>query len=220
MTVDTLVAAPVTLPRVNLLPQEINAANAAQKVRFVLAGGLIVVVAGMGFLYISAGNTVSDAESRLADAQSQTKVLKGQVAAHAAITPLKNDVTSRRQLLSSAMAQNIPWALYMNDVQLALPPGSRLVTWTMSVSPPSVAAGTGFASNGTAVWTITGQAKSFDAVAKVIESIQQLSQVDSVIVTTATDTVDPDSGEKVVNFTLSARMNDKAIRPYVVKAGS
>ena len=218
MTVDTLVAAPVTLPRVNLLPQEINAANAAQKMRFVLAGGLVVVLAGMGYMYVSAGNSVTDAESRLGESQSQTRQLQNQVASHGTIAPLKAEVAARALKLNSAMAQNVPWAFYLNDVQLALPPGVRLVSWSMTLSPVVPPAGT-FASNGVASWTIAGQAKSYEAVAKVIESLQRLDQVDSVLVTAATDAVDTDSGQRLVTFALSARMNDKAIRPYAVKAG-
>jgi len=80
-------------------------------------------------------------------------------------------------------------------------------------------AGTAFGSNGVATWSITGEAKSYETVAKVIESVQQLAQVDSVLVTKASYTEDKDSGEKIVSFILSARMNDKAIRPYL-KAGN
>ncbi|MCW2751893.1 MAG: hypothetical protein JWR83_3003 [Aeromicrobium sp.] len=221
MTVDTLVAAPVTLPRINLLPQEINEANTARKVK----AGLVLVIAvaamGTGYLYLSASSSAADAQTKLTTATAATQKLKQSVASHNKVAPLKSEIATRSSLLSGAMARNVPWAFYLSDVQLKLPRGARLTTWTLALSPPTTpgAAATVFGSNGVATWTIAGEAKRYEDVALVIESLQQLDQVDSVFVSSATTVVDAISGRLVVDFSLTARMNDSAIVPYSLKVG-
>ena len=220
MSVETLVAAPVTLPRVNLLPQEANAADAARKVKLILAGVLVAVLGGVGYLYTTADASVNDAQGQFDAAQATTNNLKKQVAAHGAVTPLKAEVENRTLLIHAAMSMNVPWAIYLNDVQLNLPRGARLTSWTVQLTPPSQGGpAVGFGSNGVASWIISGEAKRFEDVALVVESISQLSQVDSVLVTKATDALDPSSGRPLVSYTLTARVNSTAIVPYNPKAG-
>jgi Tfp pilus assembly protein PilN len=221
MSLDTLVSSvPVTLPRVNLLPQEINEANAARRLKVVLAAGLAVVVAGVGFVYVSAGGAVTEAQQHLDQAQSTTTSLRAEVARHNTVTPLKLDVQSRTTLLLAAMSGNIPWAFYMNDMQLGLPSGVRLVTWQMQSSSAGASGpATAFGSNGVATWTITGEAKRFEDVALVVESLQQLDAVDSVFVTKASSVVDQISGQPIIQWTATCRLNNKALRPFSAKLG-
>jgi hypothetical protein len=222
MSIETLVAAPVTLPRVNLLPREANAADAARKVKLILAGVLVVVLGGVGYVYTGANSSVDDAQAQLDAAEATTAKLKTQVAAHGTVTPLKAQLDVRTQLMKTAMGLNVPWATYLNDVQLNLPRGARLVGWTIQLAPPALpgaGAATVFASNGVAMWTMTGEAKKFEDVALVVESLSQLSQVDSVLVTKATEAIDSSSGRPLVSFTLSARVNSTALVPYNPKAG-
>jgi Tfp pilus assembly protein PilN len=219
MSLDTLVAAPVSLPRVNLLPPEVNAADAARRVRFALAGGLVAVVAIIGYFYMAAGNAVTESQTHVDAAQAATGRLKAQLAQHNTITPLKNEVQTRSTLLSDAMAQNVPWAFYMNDLQLVFPRGARLTTWSMQLSPSQASGGTTFGSDGVAAWSISGEAKSFEDVARVIEALQGLDQVDSVYVTSAADALDPTTGHNIVTFILTTRMNQKAIHPYALEVG-
>lgn len=219
MTVDTLVATPVVLPRVNLLPQEINEAGAARRAKGMLVVALVTVVAGVGFAYVSAGNTVTGAQADLEKTQATTAKLNQDVAKHSAITPLKRNVEVRTQLLKDAMAMHIPWSFYLNDVQ-RLPRGARLVTWQFALTPPAAGAdATAFGSGGVATWTITGEAKRFEDVALVAESLQALDEVDSVLITQATEFDDTVSGETLIQFALTARMNAKAPAPYSPKVG-
>ncbi|MCU1676345.1 MAG: Fimbrial assembly family protein, partial [Frankiales bacterium] len=202
MTIDTLVQAPVTLPRVNLLPQEANAADAARRVKLMLGLAMAAVLGGVGYMNMAAGASVSAAQTDLDTAQAQTRTLKNQIAQHSSITPLKTEVESRNALLATAMAMNVPWATYLNDVQLTLPRGARLVSWQIQLAAATPGApSTGFASNGVASWTITGEAKRFEDVALVMESLQRLSQVDSVLVTQASEGIDSISGKSLVTFT-------------------
>ncbi|MEA2484669.1 MAG: type pilus assembly protein PilN [Thermoleophilaceae bacterium] len=221
MTVDTLVAAPVILPRINLLPQEINEANTARKAKAGLGAVIVAAALGTGYLYMSASSSAVDAQTKLDAAAAQTRTLQQQVAQHNTVAPVKAELAARSALISGAMANNVPWAFYLADVQLDLPRGARLVTWSMALSPATTAGApaTVFGSNGVATWTITGEAKRYEDVALVIESIAQLDPVDSVFVSSATTAVDAISGRSIVNFSLSARMNDKAVVPYSLKAG-
>jgi hypothetical protein len=221
MTVDTLVAAPVTLPRVNLLPQEINAASAARKAKMGLALVVVLAVVGVGYMYTSASASVTSAQTDLDTAKNATAQLQRTLQQHNTVQPLKKELTDRTALLSGAMERYVPWARYLNDIQLGLPRGARLVTWQIQLTAPSAATnGTGaFGAGGVAAWTITGEAKRYEDVALVIESLQQLNNVDSVAVTKASDALDPSSGQKIVQFTLSARVNDNALASNSNKVG-
>jgi hypothetical protein len=222
MTVETLVAAPVTLPRVNLLPQEINAATAARKAKMALSLVVVLAIAGVGYMYTSALASVTSAQADLDTAKNATAQLQRTLLQHNTVQPLKQELSDRTALLTGALERSVPWARYLNDMQLGLPRGARLVSWQIQLSPPSAAANgsAAFGLGGVAAWTITGEAKRYEDVALVIESLQQLDNVDSVLVTKASDVVDQSSGQKIVQFTLSARVNDKALANNGIKVGS
>lgn len=221
MSVDTLVAAPVKLPRVNLLPQEINEANAARRVKFGLASVVVAAVGVVGVLYTGASGSAAAAQVELDDATATTAKLQADVRAHGSAKPVKDEVKQRRDKLKLAMRQNIPWAFYLNDVQLVLPRGARLLTWQLKIEAPAAgSANAAFSTGGEALWTITGEARRYEDVALVIEALEQLDEVDSVFATTAEWKEDPVSKRMIVAYSLTSRMNEKALAEYAPEVGN
>ncbi len=221
MSVDTLVVAPARLPRVNLLPQEINEANKARQVKLGLVAAVVVSAVGMGYLTMTAGSQVTTAQTSYDAAQTKTQALQAEQSKHAGITSLKAQVTQREMLLSTAMADNVRWAGFLNDVRIAIPRGVRFQTWAVTVTPPTAQSGqplTAFGSGGVATWQITGQGKSYEDVAKLIESLYKMQAVDSAYTTSVKKEADSASKKVVYPFTLQARVSQDATAPYQPKA--
>ena len=222
MSVDTLVIAPTRLPRVNLLPQEINEAAKARQVKVMLAAAVMATVAGMGYLTMSAGSSVNDAQGQYDAAQTKTRGMQTELAKHTGITAVKADVVQRETLLATAMGQNVKWANFLNDVRIAIPRGVRFESWTTTVTPLSTtpsAVGGAFGTNGTASWVFTGQAKSYEDIAKLIEALYKMKSVDSAYATSAKSGLDGPSRKSVYTFSLQARVSQDAVAPYKPKAG-
>ncbi|MCW2560900.1 MAG: Fimbrial assembly family protein [Mycobacterium sp.] len=220
MSVDTLVVAVPRLPRVNLLPQEINEANKARQVKLGLVAVVVATALGMGYLTVTAGSSVGEAQDSYDAAQRKTQTLKVELSKHTGITALKAQVVERQNLLNAAMSQNVEWGAFLNDVRLGMPRGARLQTWNISLSPPATAAtGATFGSGGVATWAFTGQAATYEDVAKLIESIYKIQAVDSVYATAVKKDTDVSSKKTVYTFSLQARVSSQALAPYNPKAG-
>ncbi len=112
---------PATLPRVNLLPEEI-----AEERRFrVIQGGLAVAVLAavgvVGVLFLSAAGAVGNAQEELAAAQSQQTVLQRKVRTYRHVPVVYAQVEKAEAQVVSAFGNEVRWSLDLNEIRSALP---------------------------------------------------------------------------------------------------
>jgi Tfp pilus assembly protein PilN len=174
----TLTASRVaTLPRVNLLPPEIAEAAKFRRLQTLLGvavGATVLLVAG---LWVMARSETATAQENLTQAQAQTAQLQAQVNQYANVPQTAAELATAQQQLARAMAPEVRWSFYLNDLSLTIPDGVRLSTLTMS-EPLAAALGSGAppqpttgVEGGLGIGSIayTGSATSFDAVAKWLQ---------------------------------------------------
>jgi Tfp pilus assembly protein PilN len=109
------------LPSVNLIPQEIAEANKFRRVQFALGASLVAAAGVVGLLSFQASHDVSSAKDRLAAAQQETTTLQGQRAALQSVQDVFNQLSARQTMLSTAMAPEIRWSYYLEDLSLRIP---------------------------------------------------------------------------------------------------
>lgn len=180
-TVSSMTTA--TWPRVDLLPPEI--AEAARFRR--LQAGMGAVVAGaaviVGVLYTGAHHSVGAAQDQLTAAQSQVTSLTSQVHELSSVSDVYSQVASAKQLLSTAMGNEVRWSYYLEDLSLRIPNSVWLTAMTVAPSTSSSTTTTAPTAGSTsqpaaiapsdqvATITFSGDALSRDDVAKWLNAI-------------------------------------------------
>jgi Tfp pilus assembly protein PilN len=139
LTVERL----ATLPRVNLLPPEIEEHRRFRKVQVGLGAGVLAAVGVVGALTLAASATVSDAQSDLDAAKAQQTSLNAQKAQYAEVPLVFAQVDAAHAQLTKAMGQEVRWSYFLNDLSLKAPSKVWLesMTVTQDVDATDAAAG-------------------------------------------------------------------------------
>ena len=167
-----------TLPRVNLLPPEIQ--EAARFRRFQLAMiatgvGAVAIVAALG---VSAHSSVNQAKTALSEAQSQHASLESQLAGLQSVRDVYDQVAAKKAMLTQAMGPEIRWSYYLTDLSLKVPDHVWLTSVTASETPAPTAGGAASAAvasplvaPGIGSVTFVGTAFSHDDVATWLDTL-------------------------------------------------
>ena len=131
-----------TLPRVNLLPPEIEVQRRAKKVQGALGLGVVAAAGIVGVLVLAANGQVSDAKNQLEAEQARNSALEAQAAEYAEVPAVYAAVDVAETELTRAMNKEIRWSYFLNDLSLATPGKVWLtsVTVTENVDATPVAA--------------------------------------------------------------------------------
>jgi Tfp pilus assembly protein PilN len=215
------------LPRVNLMPPEIEAAAKFRRFQLVMGAALAGAVVIVGGLYMHGKSAVSDAQSQLDAAQAQHTVLQSKLASLSSVQDVYTQVASKQAMLQSAMAGEIRWSYYLNDLSLKMPDNVWLtsVAATESASPgasstaASAANATSVVPTGIGTITFAGTAFSHDDVATWLDVLAREKGYLDPYFSNSTETK---IGErKVVNFSSSVVLSDAAKSGrYATPAGS
>lgn len=215
----------VLIPRVNLLPQEIADAENFRKLKYKLGGAVAIAVGVVGLLFVGATGQVSSAQEGLDVATANTVALQQQVTALAEVPKVYGQVAAAENQLTTAMGDEVRWSFYMTDLSLTIPNDVGLTSMsikqvrTAAAPAAGTIAGPGAATAGAqsvlgkpgiATVTFEGQAATQDDVAAFLDSLaKQKSYVDPYF-TNASVSDDTDSGQKVVTFSATTTVTDKA----------
>jgi Tfp pilus assembly protein PilN len=161
----------VTLPRVNLLPPEISERKKLQRIQLGLGLAVVVVVAGVGLVYESGGNAVTDSQNQLSAAQQQNTALQTKLASLQFVSAEKVVADQTQAMLTQATATQVHWSNYLADLSVITPAHDWFTSITFSESvpvgsisspadaPPVIGAvtfaGSGLAHNDLATWLDT-----------------------------------------------------------------
>jgi Tfp pilus assembly protein PilN len=204
MTTQTTIVGTPTLPRVNLLPPEIAEARALKQIR-VAAGGMVVLAfVGVGGLYVHAHGAVAGAQSALDASTAQTSTLTRQQQQLQGVTQLKNQVATAQSTLTSALAPEILWSHYLQDMSVALAGNYWFTTLAMTTtgaaaatSAAPVAASPLTDANAVGTLTIAGKAVTHNDVAQLLAALDKEKGISHAAFTNSTEDTTPVTGTNV-----------------------
>ena len=183
------------LPRVNLLPPEIFEKRQLQRAQAALGVVVLAAVVGVGFVYVSGGSAVTDAKSRLQNAQATQTALQAKVNKVSYVTAEAAQAQAAQGMLTQATGSAIPFSTYLADLSLLTPKNVWFtsVTLTSSVQPGSVTAGaTAPATVGTI--TFAGQALAHTDVATWLDNAAKEVGFADPYFTSSTEALVPGTG--------------------------
>jgi Tfp pilus assembly protein PilN len=214
------------MPRVNLLPPEIEESRRARKLQAGMGAAVALSVLAVGAGYVMAHSSASHAKSDLAQAKDQTTSLQAKVAQYAGDETLRTQLTGEQTMLSTAMANEVQWSHYLNDLTLRIPDNVWVTQMTVqengttassssaqsSTSPSTVNTGVGTV-------TVTGVAFTHDDVATWLDSLaKEKGYANAYFSNSAEAFIGP---RRVVNFTSSTTVTSDALSGrYTRPAGS
>lgn len=175
----TLTASRVAeLPRVNLLPPEIDQASRLRRLQILLGVVVLGVIGLVGFLFLVATGQVTSAEDDLSSAQADGAALQAQVAEFAEVPKVYGEVDAAQAALVTAMTPEIRFSFYLNDLSLTIPRSTRLTNLTAvntaaasQIDGAVVAVPTQTGEPTIGNITFAGVSSSFDGVAAWLQSL-------------------------------------------------
>lgn len=227
MTTQTTVVGTPTLPRVNLLPPEIAEARTLKQYRLGAAGAVAVAAAGVVVFYLQAHSGVAKAQSALDASNVQTAHLKSELATqrYQNVTLVKNEVSSAKATLATALAPQVIWSKYLQDMSVSLVGNYWFTNMVMTASGSAAAAAPGGATplaDGSAIGTIllTGTAVSHYDVADLLRSLaKQEGLSDKPVVSSSAKDASADGLPPLVKFTVTQTVDSNG-RPSAPTAAA
>jgi Tfp pilus assembly protein PilN len=208
------------LPRVNLLPPEVLQSRKLRKLQVGLGAGVAVVAIAMGALYYMQVQDSNDAANQLATVQAQATTLQAQKAQYADVPRTLGQIEAAEDARQTAMANDVSWYRYLNDLSYVTPKNVFLVGLTMT----STGATTGAAATptistpGVASVTLTGTGDKHTDVAAWLDAIaKEKGWADAYFTNSKINEI---NDHKTVDFASTVTVTAKALsHRYDRKAG-
>lgn len=220
----------VVLPRVNLLPPEIEQRRTFRRVQTGLGGAVLTSVALVALLYAAAAGAVSEAETDVAETTAIGTSLRAETTQYSDVTAVYAEAAAAKAMLTQAMGDEVRWSRLLNDLSLTVPDDVWVKNVAFTQTPAAVAsagtaaapaaattaAATGPASIGTV--TFNGVGFGHDAVAVWLESLAgQKGYADPYFSNAAESLI---GTRKVVTFTSTTTLTDDALSRRYLPSGS
>lgn len=166
---DELVGVARVLPRVNLLPPEIEERVRFRRVQAGLGATVALAMVAVTGLYVIAGGAASRADERVqaagvaqAGVQRETSKLSG-------VTAVYTQAAAAQAMLRTAMGEEVRYSRFLNDLSLSIPDNVWVtnVVYDQPTAPAAgpAAPGTSPYPSGLGMATVTGVAYGHDDVA-------------------------------------------------------
>ena len=213
-----------TLPRVNLLPPEIEEQRRFRKVQSGLAVGVLGAVGVVGALLLLSIMQANEAQDELDKSTARNVTLQAQANEFAEVPLVYAQVEAAQSQLSLAMGQEVRWSYFLNDLSLRTPNKVWLTTMTVAQTPAiAVAAATPVASPvmepGIGTVTFNGRGSAHNDVAAWLDALAKQKGLTQPYFTTST--LEPIGSQRSVNFTSQATITEEALSGrFAQKAGS
>lgn len=225
MTIQTsTTTASSALPRVNLLPPEIQERKRLQQVQAAVLVGVLAVAGGVGYFYYEGTHKVSDARQQLANANSQNAQLTRQLAAFNDVKATAAQLGASEALLTQATSSEIRWSEYLADFGF-LPRNSWMTSLSVSSSlSPGTLTSAAQATPEIGTVTISGFSMKYPDLATWLDSLaeqqnaKQQKMLDNVYLSKAAESfIGP---TKVVQFSATANVPVAGLSGRCATAGS
>ncbi len=212
---------PYAVPRVNLLPPEIEAERAFKKTQYALGGVTLGVVALLAGGFAVAAVSANQAEDELVVEQQRTQALRTEETKYAEVPRVLAEVENAQNARATAMSTDVLWYDYLHQVAATYPQDLWLKDMTATVAPPQLVAAepstTALSTPGIGTVIFNGSARNHADVATWLDVLgatagfadpyytsSALTEVDGQIL------VDFSSQVVVTNDALSKRYDRKA----------
>ncbi len=207
-----------TVARVNLLPPEIAERAKVRRLKAAMVGTGLAAVGVVGAMYVTQSAKVSAAQDDLVATQARTTTLQAQVTSLRNVSETYARRQAAEQALSTAMAREVRWSRFLNDLSLTIPSNVWLNNMTVkqtldqSTLPVATPGGTTVLQDpGLGSVSFQGMAFEYYDVAAWLEALQKQAGYTNTYVTKV-EVVDekllPDSPLK---FDTSVDLNNKAL---------
>ena len=198
--------------RVNLLPREVSQRERGRRAAVLTGFLLLVFLVALGGLYYLKLQDVDAARAARDDAQDEVAALQAELATLQEFRELNDTLVARNELLAGAMATEISWARQFNDLALAFPGTSSLLTLSSAVETPADPQ-PGAVDFGEVVATITFTGYSIERVAPGVESVLiRFEDIPSFFNTYLQTAVEEEIGTTpVMNFSGSADLSPEGL---------
>jgi Tfp pilus assembly protein PilN len=206
---------PVRLPRVNLLPPEIEEIRRFRRVQVGLAGGVVAAVAVVGLLYVGATGGVTDAEAEVTAATTEQSGLQAEAAKYRDVTATYNRAAAAQAMLVAAMGEEVRYSRFLNDLALTMPDDVWITSLAYSQGASSSATPGTPAGIGTV--TVSGVAFQHEDVATWLESVA--GQEGYAVPQLQASTEQLLGTKQVVNWSMSSELTPDSLSGRYVKAG-
>lgn len=192
--------------RINLLPPEITQKRKdEQRWKYVLAGALAIVVV-LAVFYMVVFVMVQAKQADVAASKQEGEQLQGQTARFQIFQQKEADLQERETIYKNTKQGRVDWAQLCNEVALVLPTDIYLDT----LAGQEPAAGGVVSFSGQAVHMTVEDSEAgngFKSVAKMLVRLNELSQLDTVWLTSVSH---PDGAHSLDPWTVTAKLTNEA----------
>lgn len=129
-----------SVPRVNLLPDEIFAERRHKRLQIGLGAATLVVVGALVGGYLVSAASVDSAKTELAAEQQRTDTLRAEEAKYSEVPRVLAEVEAAQTARSQAMVTDVLWSDQLNALAAAYPKTTWLRDMTVSLGVPVGAA--------------------------------------------------------------------------------
>jgi len=128
--------------QVNLLPREIGQRQRTKRLTLgIIAGGAVLFVLII-FLYILAGNSLSNVNDDIKAEKARNAQLSNQIAQLQPFQDLQNLATAKKQDLAQAFSNEVSFSGLMLDLSRVMPSNAVLQSLSVTVNPAGQSSGT------------------------------------------------------------------------------
>jgi Tfp pilus assembly protein PilN len=230
MSTQTLIRSG-TLPVVNLLPPEFGERRRLHTLKMGLGAGVIASLGVVITLFVLATAQVSTAQSDLDTTKAEGASLQAQAAKYSDVPAVIAKVDAAKLQRSQAMAPEIRWSFYLNDLSLRIPAKVWLnsVTATQTAAAPAVAGAAAvpgistYPETGIGSVTFEGKAYKHNDVANWLEMLSHEKGWTQPYFTDSSEDGDlsASNGDPAVGFSSQVTITEDALsRRFEQKAGS
>jgi Tfp pilus assembly protein PilN len=214
-----------TLPRVNLLPPEIDEQRRFKRVQGLLGIGVLASVGVVGALFLVANGQVTSAQDELSSQQAKGRSLDAQAAKYAEVPLVYAQVDAARTQLAAAMGQEVRYSYLLNNLSLNTPGKVWLTSMTVeqpdtaTIAAPSAVAAPDYLTPGIGTLVFQGHGYTHNDVAAWLKALATTDGLAQPYFTSSK--VEPIGSESSVTFTSQATLTDAALsKRFTDKAGS
>jgi Tfp pilus assembly protein PilN len=211
-----------TLPRVNLLPPEIEQARQFRRVQFGLGGAVLASVVVAGALFLAANADVGKAQDDLDANKAQATQLQSNVDEYAEVPLVFGKVEAARAQLGQAMGQEVRWSYFLNDLSLKIPRHVWLDSMVVVASTAPAAGPTvdQYAAAGIGTVAFEGHGYAHNDVAAWLNSLARQKGFTQPYFSDST--INPvGTNDHAVKFSSTVTVTDDALsNRYTAKAGN
>ena len=206
----------VTLPRVNLLPPEIEERKRFRRIQVGLGAGVLAAVGVVAAGVVLASASVSSANEELEAATAEGSRLQAETAKYADVTAVYEQSAAAQAMLAEAMGEEVRYSRFLSDLSLSVPENVWLTSLTFAQAPVEPAVGA--TEPGVATLTVNGKGFSHEDVAMWLESLAAQKTYTDPHFSSSTEVL---IGErKAVEFTSTATLTPASLSGrYTAPAG-